>query len=141
MPIHLALTLAALLGLAAAEAAPVAFATVAKGTDSQIEEPRQAVARTAAEWSRLWAEHAGEAPRPAVDVKGSMVVAVFVGARPSTGYLVEITRIETDGTGLAVSYRETKPKPGEMAAQMLTSPFHIVRTASRDGAVRFQRVP
>lgn len=141
MPIHLALTLAALTGLAAVAAAPVPFTTVTRGTDSRIEEPRQAVARTAAEWSRLWAEHGGESPRPPIDLKGSMVLAVFLGTRPSAGYAVEITRIEVEDTGVAVSYRETTPRADDMAAQMLTSPFHIVRTASRAGPIRFQRVP
>jgi hypothetical protein len=132
----LALIIAAA-GAAFSNPTPVPFTTLARGTDSQIEEPRQAIARTADEWSKLWSEHGGGAARPAVDFKASMVIAVFAGTRPSAGHGIEITGIEEEKGERVVTWRETRPPPDQMAAQMLTTPFHIVRTARHAGTVRF----
>jgi hypothetical protein len=40
-----------------------------------------------------------------------------------------------------VQYRETKPAPDAIAAQILTSPFHLVAVPRADGDVKFERVP
>ncbi len=117
------------------------FATLARGDHSGIEEPRDAVVRTAAQWSALWKEHAGQSAAPAVDFRQSMVVAVFAGSRPTAGYGIEITGIERRNGGLVVTYREQRPAPDAMVAQVLTSPFHIVQTERRAGPVTFERTP
>jgi hypothetical protein len=134
-----ALAVVAFLGWIGGAPAPIEFTTVARGDRSQIEEPRQVVVRTPAEWSTLWKEHAGGGKPPAVDLTRSIVIGVFVGSRATAGYTVEITRIEKQDTGLVVTYREQVPAAGAMVAQVLTSPFHIVRTPSNGGPVRFQR--
>jgi hypothetical protein len=131
----------ALAGLACAEPVQMTFTTLGRGDLSQIEQSREVAVRTAAEWSALWQQHAGQGQPPAVDFARSMVVAVFLGSRPTAGYSVEITRIETQAAGLLVSYREQRPKGADMVAQMLTSPFHIVRTDARAGPVTFKRTP
>jgi hypothetical protein len=69
------------------------------------------------------------------------VLAVFLGSRQTAGYSVEITRIEKLDKDLLVTYREQRPAGGDMVAQMLTSPFHIVRTDPHSGPVRFKRAP
>ncbi len=118
---------------------PLAFTTIARGDQSGIEEARQVVARSAADWATLWKEHGGEGKPPAVDWNRSMIIAVFQGTRPSAGHTVEITRIEKRGGEIVVSYREQGPAPGDLVAQVLTAPFHIVRTASDTARVRFER--
>jgi hypothetical protein len=134
-----AFAVAALISLACAEPSQMTITTLAQGPGSQIEEPRTAVARTAAEWSKLWSEHGGMGKRPEVDFARSTVIAVFAGTRPTAGHSVEITRIEKDGDELVVTYRERAPAAGDMVAQMLTSPFHIVSTEAYQGPVRFTR--
>jgi hypothetical protein len=121
----------------AAQAPAMTFTTIARGESSRIEESREAVARTAAEWSALWKAHGGKPP--AVDFSRAMVVAVFLGSRPTAGHAVEITRIEKRDADLVVTYRERRPAADEMAAQMLTAPFHVVRTETHAGRVRFER--
>lgn len=120
-----------------AEAVP--FDTVAQGTQSAIEARREAVARTAAEWKTLWREHAPDDPAPAVDFGTSMVVAVFAGYRNTAGYTATITAIEKDGATLVVTWQEGKPPRDAMLAQVLTFPFHIVKTARHSGDVVFRR--
>jgi hypothetical protein len=115
---------------AASQSTPVSFSTLVSGDNSQIETARQAEARTAAEWSTLWQEHGGPGKPLAVDFAKEMVVAVFAGTQPSAGYGIEIIRVEAKNGGLLVTYRTRVPKPGEMVAMVLTSPFHIARVPS-----------
>jgi hypothetical protein len=114
--------------------------TVAQGPMSNIEEPRQVVVRTAAEWQALWKEHDAQQALPPVDFAQSIVVAVFLGTRPSAGFAVEITAVKGDGSRAVVEYRERRPARDEVAAQVITSPFHIVRLARGSGTVEFRRV-
>ena len=120
--------------------AVLAFATIAQGAMSNSEEPRQVVVRTAMEWQALWKQHDGERAVPSVDFTQSVVAAVFLGTRPSAGFRVEITAVKTEGTRTIVEYVERQPAPDAFVAQMLTSPFHVVRFARTTGAVEFRRV-
>lgn len=116
----------------------IATVTMAQGAHSAVEEPKQAVARTASEWQALWREHAGSEPVPAIDFAKEMVAAVFLGTRPTGGYGVDIFAARREGAVLIVEYRERRPPPGALASQALTSPFHIVRIARHDGTVTFR---
>lgn len=120
-------------------AAPIA--TVARGDVSQIEDAKEAVAQTATEWAVLWKSHAGSEPLPAVDFSQRMVVAVFLGARPTAGYGVELKATRIENGVLVVEYIERRPGAGDIAAQILTSPYQIATVPRHAGAVRFQRVP
>ena len=112
-----------------------------KGISSQIDTAKQVSARTADEWASLWTAHADGRPRPAVDFTKEVVAAVFLGTRPSAGFAVEIVGARRDGATLVVSYKETRPAPDSVAAQILTSPFHIVAVQSGPAnAVKFERV-
>lgn len=119
----------------------MSFSTLDRGDHSQIEEPRDVVVRTAAELSALWKQHGGDSKPPEVDFTKSMVLGVFLGSRRTAGYAVEITRIDKQEAGLVVLSREQRPDPRDMVAQMLTAPFHLVRTDINPGPVRFQRTP
>jgi hypothetical protein len=115
--------------------------SIDKGVTSNMDDARQTSARSVEEWSRLWTQHAGERTRPSVDFSREVVVAVFMGTRPTAGFATEIVRVREEGAALVVSYRETRPSPDGVAAQVLTSPFHIVavpRGATTD--VKFERV-
>ncbi|MBE3072450.1 MAG: protease complex subunit PrcB family protein [Acidobacteria bacterium] len=113
------------------------LATVSRGAMSSIDEPSQPVVRTQAEWVALWKRHGSGQPLPGIDFQAQMVVGVFLGARPSAGYSVEIVEVRKSGDGLIVEYREAKPGPDRMAAQIVTAPFHLVSLDQQDGAVTF----
>jgi hypothetical protein len=136
--LHVLSTLALLSSLSGPQPTTMPFTTIARGEHSQIEQPKQVVVRTAAEWSALWKEHAGEAKAPLVDFAHAMVVAVFAGSRPTAGYGVEVTRIERQGGAVVVIYHEQAPKRGDIVAQVLTAPFHVVQTSSDSHAVKFE---
>jgi hypothetical protein len=112
-----------------------------RGQNSQVDAGKQMSARTASEWSALWMQHAGGRALPGVDFSKEVVVAVFLGTRSSAGYGVEIVRAREEGPVLVVSYKETRPAPDSVTAQILTSPYHIVAIPRGSTTnVRFERV-
>ena len=122
-------------------AADPTMATVARGPMSGVAEPKQAVARTEAEWSALWKAHGGTQPIPVVDFSTSIVAAVFLGTQPTAGFSVEIVGTRRDADTLTIEYIERRPGRGDITAQVITSPFHIVELPRHDGAVRFEKRP
>jgi hypothetical protein len=122
------------------QGASLPVTTLAQSTGSFINSPRQAVARTAAEWAALWKEHAGPAPAPKVDLGKSTVVAVFLGERMTAGYSAEITGTRRDGAALVVLWAERKPAADQMTAQVITSPAHIASIPAFAGEIRFEKV-
>lgn len=114
--------------------------TIDRGPASAIETPRQAVARTPQEWAELWRAHAPGRPAPAVDVSGGVVVAVFLGTRPTAGFSVEIVRTRLTGASMVVEYRQKPPDANAMVAQVLTSPYHIATIPAHVGPIVFERV-
>src|SRR5262245_35790098 len=124
----------------AAVAAPVPFSTLAKGLASGVGQPTQVVVRTENDWAALWSRHMGTqiAPSPPpVDFSRDMVVALFMGERPTGGYAIEVTRIERTDSGLSVHYQTTRPDPAAMQPQALTQPLHLVALPRTDDPVTF----
>jgi hypothetical protein len=114
--------------------------SIDKGLESQMDDARQVTVRSAADWAKLWNQHAGERARPAVDFSKEMVVGVFLGSRPTAGFSIEIVSAREEGATLVVQYRETRPpQGGGVVAQILTSPYHIVAVPMH-ADVRFEKV-
>jgi VWFA-related protein len=124
---------------AADRGAPMSMTTINTDMMSGIAQPEQVVVRTAAEWQALWQRHAPGRPAPTVDFGKQMVVAVFLGTRPSGGYQVEIAGVRQEGNTLVVQWSERRPGPGQMAAQVMTAPAHIVAVPRHEGEVRFEK--
>lgn len=116
---------------------PMPFKMIDGGAQSFLDDRREVVVRTAAEWAAFWKTHAPTRPRPAVDFSRSMIVGIFVGVRPTGGHAVEITGIEREGADLVVSYRERRPDKADVVTQILTMPYALVTTARFTGPVRF----
>lgn len=117
----------------------IPFTSVAQGTRSQIQEPRQVVVRTAADWQTLWTAH-DSAAAPNVDFSGLIVVGVFLGTRPTAGFSVRITAVTAKDGSAVVEYVEGRPRPGGMTAQVITSPFHLVTVPRTIETVVFKKV-
>jgi hypothetical protein len=115
--------------------------TIVRDNMSNVEETTQIVARTASEWAALWRLHAGDqAPAPKIDLAKRMVVAVFLGSRPSAGYAVEVGSATPAGQTLIVEWSEHRPTPGSLLAQVITSPAHLVSIPRFDGPITFRKV-
>ena len=122
--------------------AALPMVTISQGSSSQILRPREVVANNADEWREIWRAHsATNTPAETVDWSRFMVVGIFLGSRPSAGYSVAITAVTSrDGT-TTVEYTERAPAPGAISAQVLTSPFHIVRIPRTTDKIVFRRSP
>jgi hypothetical protein len=113
--------------------------TVERGSQSNIDAARQVVIRSAAEWTAFWRTHNFDKAAPHVDFDKEMVIGVFMGSRPTAGYSVAITGVtERDGS-LVVTYTETSPRAGTMAAQVLTFPYHLVAVPKSAEKVTFEK--
>lgn len=124
----------------AVQSGPSGIQTVATEAMSQIDDAKQAVARTPSEFAALWKLHAGAAAVPTIDFGSRIVVGVFLGSRNSAGYTVEITGTRQEKGVLVVEWRERRPEPGLVTAQVMTSPAHIVTIPRFPGEVRFEKV-
>ena len=123
---------------------PAIFRSVGKGYRSGVRLPLQAVARSQNEWDAIWQQHlpsdAGARPAPSVDFEREIVVALFLGDKPSGGYDVRISRAEQSHGTLTIHYQERNPPSGGMVTQPLSQPFHIVRIIGEvTSAVVFHR--
>lgn len=115
--------------------------TIDKGAHSQITSSREVAVRSAAEWDVLWRAHQPAGPHAAIDFSKEMIVAVFLGNRPTADYSVTIVSAVEEGSVLRVRYRETPPAPDAMTAQILTYPYQIVaipKSAAKD--VKFEKI-
>lgn len=119
---------------------PAAMRTIDKGAESAIDSPRQAVARTADEWQKLWRQHSWDRQAPPIDFAKEMVVGVFLGSRTTAGYSVTIDEVSHEGGKLIVKYRERSPGRGTVTAQVITAPYHLVAVPRTTGDIEFERI-
>jgi len=117
----------------------IPFTNVAWGTSSQIDEPREVVIRTQAEWQTFWKTHSTQ-PAPVVDFSRSVVAGVFLGMRPTGGYGVSMRAVRRTSTGAVVEYLSSTPDKNQMVIQMLTSPFHLIAIPGDIVKVEFKEV-
>ena len=116
--------------------------TIEKGDQSNIDDAKQVLVRTEAEWTKLWQQHNADRPRPAVDFSKEMVVGVFMGSRPNAGFSTAVISATAGNGTLIVRYKETKPGPSSVSAQILTFPYHLVAIPKADVKdVKFEKAP
>ena len=131
----------AVVGAGAARAG-LPFETVAQGAHSRLTDALDVVVRTADEWTALWARHAGPGPPPpAVDFARQMIVAVFAGRRPTSGYGIEITGVHVVDQEIQVVYQERTPAAGAISLPVVTTPFHVIRIPRSELTVRVLHSP
>jgi len=124
----------------------VSLQTIDKGFHSGVRESLQIAIWKQADWKDLWQRHTSNKPKqpalPEINFGEEMVVAVFLGDRPTGGYEVEIISAEQSESVLTVSFGEKGPRPGAMTIQAFTQPYHIVRVAiAAAREVVFRRLP
>ncbi len=73
-------------------------------------------------WQALW----GTRPAPAVDFTQQSVLVALMGQQPTAGYGIRITDVRATGTRILAYVDETRPRPGDMVAQVITYPYDMV---------------
>ena len=87
--------------------------------------------RDSSKWETLWLHsYSGDTQVPEVpdvDFSSELLIVVFQGARPSSGYLSNITRITMSPTYYTVYVDEIHPGEDCLVATVMTSPHDIVK--------------
>jgi hypothetical protein len=115
--------------------------TIEKGDQSSIEDAKQVLVRTEAEWTQLYRQHTFDKPAPKIDFSREMILAVFMGSRPTAGFSTAIVSATAANGALNVRYSESRPPAGTITAQVLTFPYHIVAIPKADVRdVKFEKI-
>lgn len=72
---------------------------------------------------------------PAVDFTKEMVLGVYLGQKPNSAYHVEIKEIRKLPDSLDVLVENSGPQPGKMYLQVITHPYHLIKTEKTDKAI------
>ena len=126
------------------EGEEVPFLRAFPGTpNGGIREETRAVIRDAKAWEEIWARaslHLGPAPKPpAVDFAKEMPAIAALGEKPTGGWSVEIVGARKVGGRLWILYAIHAPGPDEVAAQVVTRPWHAVVLPASDLPVEWVR--
>ena len=62
-----------------------------------------------------------------IDFSEDMVVAVFMGEKPTGGYSIKIQDVLKNKDNLEFLIKVEEPGPDDMVAQVITSPYHIIK--------------
>ena len=79
-------------------------------------------------FARLWAmaHIEGSTPMPDIDFSKQYVIGVFAGTKSSGGHSIAVSRVSDSGDTRTVAITLTKPGPGCITSQAITSPYQIV---------------
>lgn len=110
--------------------AAATFRTVSQGPHSGVAKPEKVVVRSQAEMQKVWTlvhnQSSATKPLPRVNWDHEMVLGVFLGMRPSSGYKVDIREVKEMGGKLVVRVAETRPPKDAITLTVLTHPYHLV---------------
>lgn len=95
--------------------------------------------RSTAEWQAFWRQVDKPVPRP-LDSARELAVVVALGQRRTAGYRAEIVGSYPAGDAWVIEYREHKPEPGMMLAQMITEPWAVTIVPRTDRSVTARRL-
>ena len=120
------------------------FETVAKEYHGGYGQRNDLVIKDDVAWKDLWNKtysHIIPMPNlPQVDFRKEMIIAVYMGARNSGGFSIDIASIQDLGSSIEVSVKEIVPFSGQGIVTMaLTQPYHIVKVPKQDKKVVFRR--
>ena len=118
---------------------PISFVSIGQGSASGIVDPREIVIQSEQEWWDLWKHHAPSGSPPPVDFATELVVGIFAGQRPTSGYQVQVVTVERVGAETSVIYQIKSPPKDALVAQVLTQPFHLIRLPRLGLPIRFKR--
>lgn len=132
------------LGLAAQSAlgqqtpTEIKFTTLLQQNQSAHAQKKNYVLRSQAEWQKLWQQMQGEqfvrnrasldSALRKIDFSKQVIIAVFLGEKPSGGYGIAITKLVRHAKQLEVFIEEKLPGTDCFTTQALTYPFHVIVT-------------
>lgn len=115
----------------------LAFKELDRSSRSLVAQPKNVVARDAAAFAALWAEHGGAMQLPQVDFTRHMVIGVFMGSRANGCYSTAIDSVVRANGKITVARTDTEPGPGIMCTLAIVHPAHIVMVERSEAPVEF----
>jgi uncharacterized protein (TIGR03067 family) len=112
------------------------------GSHSGETKPEQIVVRTEKEWALVWKKSQDSRELltpPKVDFDKEMVLAVFLGSKPSGGHAIAITEVACDKLEMSVQVRTTLPTGNGAVELKETRPYCLVVVQRFDGVISFLR--
>jgi hypothetical protein len=118
------------------------FETISKGVFCGYTHEAYLVVRNENEWVNLWnkVKSVQATEPPEVDFSSYMVIAVFMGQKPTGGHSIEIVKVVEGAGKVTVNVVKNYPPPGTAVPQVLTQPYHIVKVRRTEKAVVFKVV-
>jgi hypothetical protein len=119
------------LGPSAADSTAAAFFTLARGNTAiaQIRGPAIFLAADAEKVAHFaaWIKNNENAATLAkVNFATHLVVAVFAGMRPSSGYGISAKRVESSNGGVTITAELSGPGSGQAVADVISFPYHVI---------------
>jgi hypothetical protein len=123
-----------------AEKEEILFTTIDSGDQSGYYEEDYFVVRTEDEWVDVWKKHS--APQmisscPEISFQNYMVICVFMGKQPTTGYDITIESIYKNDGEVYVEVCKWFPKEDMLVGQALTYPYILASIEKSDSEVIF----
>ena len=119
------------------EQTELSFETVSKDFYSAWEDPANITVNDSYAFDDLITS-AGIDIQEDIDFDESTIIAVFMGQQSTGGYEVEIKKIVEGADQITVTFESTEPSEDEMVAQVITSPYHMVKIDQAEKAVVFE---
>lgn len=121
-----------------AQAAPVSFRVLDSGVHaSGVTNATNYAAYSESSYLKLWGMVHGtdKTPPPNVDFSTEYVIGVFAGQKPTGGYTVAVDTVSDENGTRTVHIALTKPGPGCITNQMVTSPYQLIAVPRSDAAL------
>jgi hypothetical protein len=128
----LAVAVLAAIGLAGCQDDPPTYFRIDTGFESGHQASDQAgyvVIEDAELWRAFWTVHAETEPDaevPPVDFETHWVLAVFAGAKPTSGHYISVAGLEYTDATYHMKTTELRPAADCPVLQVITHPFEIV---------------
>jgi protease stability complex PrcB-like protein len=103
--------------------------------------PTDVVITSPAQWATYWQQSTGSNNPPYVDFRKEVVLGLFMGMKPTSGYSQAVTDVTSDGTLFNVFVNDVVPGPNCMVLMVITNPYLFVKTARTDLPVVFLHTP
>jgi hypothetical protein len=120
----------------------IRYRTHSQGMHSPVERQSFFVLQSEADFQRYWQLSQGQPPQTAprdIDWNRELLIAVHLGQRRTGGHTVQVASIRRERSHeLVVDVVERTPPAGQAVAQMLTSPWVLVRMERAAGNFSFR---
>jgi hypothetical protein len=118
------------------------FTTIEHGAYSGITQQRYVLVDNAKDFAALWKQHTSRklnAPAaPLIDFDANVIIAAFLGERPTGGYGIEITSVNIVDDIIDVQINISNPPRDALLSQAFTAPYHLIKVPVTNKQVKFE---